>query len=227
MVQFRDGVVRGVQWVNDDRLVFTVVDFSEGSGRPNGAPSLFAVDPDGKQLLQLVRRQGLPFITDGRVKDRMLEWNHRLLRVPQPKGDQANEEMLIAEMSKGEPYTQYPTWLNTRTGRARYADVNAPAGAVGWMTDGQGEARVVFTRSKDREAAFWRAPGQTDWERLYESDLLDPPCQGLPTHAERGALRVAVQQIAAWRTLVTDGNGPGRPASRRRRQRPLGLPKVE
>ena len=43
------------------------------------------------------------------------------------------------------------------------------------MTDGQGEARVVFTRSKDREAAFWRAPGQTDWERLDESDLLDPP----------------------------------------------------
>ena len=101
VVQFRDGVVRGVQWVNDDRLVFTVVDFSEGSGRPNGAPGLFVVDPDGRQLLQLVRRQGLPFITDGRVNDRMLELNHRLLRVPQPKGDQANEEVLIAEMSKG------------------------------------------------------------------------------------------------------------------------------
>ena len=128
VVQFRDGDVRGVQWVNDDRLVFTVVDFSEGSGRPNGAPGLFAVDPDGRQLSQLVRRQGLPFITDGRVNDRILnglEWNHRLLRVPQSKGDQANEEVLIAEMSKGEPYTQYPKWLNTRTGRARSADLNA------------------------------------------------------------------------------------------------------
>ena len=74
VVQFRDGDVRGVQWVNDDRLVFTVVDFSEGSGRPNGAPGLFAVDSDGRQLSQLVRRQGLPFITDGRVNHRMLEW---------------------------------------------------------------------------------------------------------------------------------------------------------
>ena len=177
VVQYRDGDVRGVQWVNDERLVFTVVDFSEGSGRPNGAPGLYAINADGSQLLPLVRRQGLPFITNGPINDRLLDWNHVLLRVPQVKIGQANEEILIAEVSKGESRTQNPKWLNTRTGRTRSADFNPPPDAVGWMTDGQGEARVVFTRSKDRQAAYWRGPGQTDWERLYESGLLNAPFQ--------------------------------------------------
>jgi acetyl esterase/lipase len=176
-VQFRDGDVRGVHWVNDERLVFSVVDFSDGSGRPNGAPGLFAVNPDGSQLLQLVRRQGLPPISNGPIGDRALEWNHLLLRVPQPRDGQANEEVLIAEVSKSEARTQYPKWLNTRTGRTRSAEFNPPPDAVGWMTDSHGEARVAFTHNKDRQAAYWRAPGQSEWERLYESDLLHVPFQ--------------------------------------------------
>jgi dipeptidyl aminopeptidase/acylaminoacyl peptidase len=176
-LQFQDGDVRGVQWVNEDRLVFTVVDFSEGSGRPNGAPGLFAVNPDGSQMVQLVRRNGRPFVTDGRVIDRALGWNHRLLRVPQPRNGQANEEVLVAEVSKDERHTLFPMWLNTRTGRTRSTDFNPPPNAVGWMTDGQGDARVVFTRSEDRQAAYWRAPGKSAWEQLYESGLLETPFQ--------------------------------------------------
>jgi acetyl esterase/lipase len=177
ILQFRDGDVRGVHWVNDDRLVFTVEDYSEGSGRPNGAPGLFAVDPDGSQLVQLVRREGRPFVTVGHVVDRTLEWNHGLLRVPQPRSGQANEEVLVAEVSKDERRTLYPKWLNTRTGRTRSTDFNPPPNPVGWMTDGQGDARVVFTRSGDRQAAYWRAPGKSAWEQLYESSLLETPFQ--------------------------------------------------
>ena len=175
ILQFQDGDVRGVQWVNDDRLVFTIQDFSEGSGRPNGAPGLFAVNSDGSEIKRLVRRQGRPMVTDGRVTDLALDWNHRLLRVPQGKSGQTNETVLIGEFSRDEPYVVYPKWLNTRTGRTRPADFNPPPNPVGWMTDGQGDARVVFTRSKDRQAAYWRAPGQSDWEQLYESGLLESP----------------------------------------------------
>src|SRR5438034_1804316 len=99
IVQFQDGDVRGVQWVNDDRLIFSVVDFSEGSGRPNGAPGLFAINPDGSQMARLVRRQGRPFVSDGQAIDRALDWNHRLLRVPQPKSGQTNEDVLVVEFS--------------------------------------------------------------------------------------------------------------------------------
>ena len=175
IVLFQDGDVEGVQWVNDDRLVFSVVDYSEGSGRPNGAPGLFAVNSDGSKMVRLVRRQGRPFVSDGQAIDRALDWNHRLLGVPQPKNGQANEDVLVVEFSINEPHTEYPKWLNTRTGRTRPTDFNPPPNPVGWMTDSQGDARIVFTRSKDRQAAYWRAPGQTDWEQLYESGLLETP----------------------------------------------------
>jgi acetyl esterase/lipase len=176
-VQFRDADVRDVYWVNDDRLIFSAVDFSEGSGRPNGAPGLYAINPDGSQMVQLVRRQGRPFVTNGHYVDRALEWNHRLLRVPGSKKGQANEDILVAEFSTDERHIQYPKWLNTRTGRTRPAEFNPPPDPVGWMMDGQGEARVVFTRTKDRQAAYWRAPGKTDWEKLYDSGLLETPFQ--------------------------------------------------
>jgi dipeptidyl aminopeptidase/acylaminoacyl peptidase len=176
-VQFRDADVRDVHWVNDDRLIFSAVDFSEGSGRPNGAPGLYAINPDGSQMVQLVRRQGRPFVTNGHYVDRALDWNHRLLRVPGPKKGQANEDILVVEFSTDERHIQYPKWLNTRTGRTRPAEFNPPPDPVGWMMDGQGEARVVFTRTKDRQAAYWRAPGKTDWEKLYDGDLLETPFQ--------------------------------------------------
>lgn len=65
IVQFRDGDVEDVYWVNDERLVFGVVDYSEGSGQPNGAPGLFAVNPDGSDMLRLVRRQAACFHREG------------------------------------------------------------------------------------------------------------------------------------------------------------------
>ena len=175
VAQFTDGDVWHVQWVNEDRLVFGVLDLSDGSGRPNGAPGLFAVNADGSQFRQLVRRMGRPFVTNGEATDRQLDWNHRLLRVPAPRPGASNEEVLVVEFSLDEAHIETPLWLNTRNGRSRDADSEAPAHAVGWLADSRGEPRVAFTLHKGRQAAFWRAPGAKGWAQLYESDLLTQP----------------------------------------------------
>lgn len=172
--QFRDGDVSQVHWVNDDRLLFSVVDLSDGSGRPNGAPGLFAVDPNGENMRLLVRRQGRPFITDGR-EDRTLDWNHRLLRVPRPQSGAANEEVLIANVSLDEHHYQRPLWLNTRTGRTRSTGVDIPPDTVGWLTDGRGELRVALTAHAGRRGALWRTPGAQAWQPLFDSGVLDQP----------------------------------------------------
>ncbi|MBW8845213.1 MAG: S9 family peptidase [Burkholderiales bacterium] len=174
-VQFADGDVWRAHWVNDGRLIFSVVDLSDGSGRPNGAPGLYAVNPDGSQLRQLVRRMGRPFISDGSRDDRLLEWNHRLLTVPKPRAGEANEEVLITEFSLDERHIETPLWLNTRTGRTRSTGVDMPRDTVGWVTDGRGELRVALTLHEGRRGALWRGPGQQDWQPLYESGLLDAP----------------------------------------------------
>ncbi|RZI98436.1 MAG: S9 family peptidase, partial [Rubrivivax sp.] len=173
--QFDDGDIWRVQWVNEDRLVFGVLDLKDGSGRPSGAPGLFAVNADGSQFRQLVRRMLKPFFTNGDVDDRLLDWNHRLLSVPAPSSGPGGDEVLIIHIATDQTGIETPMWLNTRNGRSRSAHFDAPPHTVGWRVDSRGEPRVAFTQHKDRQAAHWRAPGAKGWTQLYESDLLSQP----------------------------------------------------
>lgn len=188
VAQFNDGDVWHVQWVNEDRLVFGVLDLSDGSGRPNGAPGLFAVNADGSQFRQLVRRMGKPFVTNGDVDERLLDWNHRLLGVPAPQPGASSDEVLIAEFTTDEAHLETPMWLNTRSGRHRDADFDAPPHTVGWLADSRGEPRVAFTRFKGHQAAFWRRTGK-DWSQLYDSDLITVPF-GITAADDSGQLYV-------------------------------------
>lgn len=172
--QFVDVDVRDVAWVNEERLVFSATDYSEGSGRPDGAPGLFAVNPDGSEARELVKRKKR-IVSYGADLGRALEWNHRLLRVPVPRPGEPNEEVLVGELGlrgAGRPLV-HPRWLNVRTGRSRSTGFDAPSDAVGWLFDSRGDARVVFTQREQRQAAYWRGPGRSDWQLLVEGELLD------------------------------------------------------
>ncbi|CAM3863771.1 prolyl oligopeptidase family serine peptidase [Roseateles saccharophilus] len=189
VAQFADGDVWRVQWVDEDRLVFGVVDSSEGSGRST-APGLFAVNADGSKLRQLVRRMYKPFINNGDTDDeRLLDWNHWLLSVPTPRAAAANGEVLVAHVALDDEHVQTPMWLNTRTGRSRDAYFDPPAHTVHWLVDAHGEPRVAFTQYKGRQAAYWHAPGATGWSQLYDSDLLAVPF-GIVATDDAGGLYV-------------------------------------
>ncbi len=181
IVQFSDADVTGVQWVNDGRLLFGAIDLANGLGKVDAAPGLFAVNPDGKRILQLVRRRGTPWLTDGSSREERLDWQHRLLRVPAAALEQAgkpstvNEEVLLAHFTVDERRLLTPIWINTRTGLTRTVDVKAPANSVHWLTDSRGELRVAVTRQEGRQAAWWRAPGASSWKQLYESALISTP----------------------------------------------------
>jgi len=201
--QFSDGDIWDLQWLNDNRLVFRLHDATKGSGRSTRAPGLFAVNPDGSQLRQLVRRDWGPVITNGTERnDRLLDWNHRLLRVPVPRAGETNEEVLIAWFAVDDRRTETPLWLNTRTGRTRPTAVTAPPNTVRWLADGRGELRVAFTRHLGRIGALWRAPGRQDWQPLYESGLLDVPF-GIEAVDDAGQLYVTHAGGKAGETVLS------------------------
>ncbi|MBI3349318.1 MAG: S9 family peptidase [Burkholderiales bacterium] len=175
VARFSDGDIHNARWVDDERLVYGVVDTFDGSARYSGAPGLFAVNADGSKFRQLVRRQWKPVVSDGSSDDRLLEWNHRVITVPRLVTGGKNDEVLVAEFSTGDDGTETPKWLNTRTGLTRYVDFVEPVGTVGWLADSRGELRVAFTRQQGRRAALWRAPGSKTWTKLFESDLLSVP----------------------------------------------------
>ena len=175
VARFQDGDVHGARWVDDERLVYGVVDTFDGSARYSGAPGLFAVNADGSKFRQLVRRQWKPVITDGTLNERLLDWNHRVLAVPRLPAGGKNDEVLVAEFSIGDDGTETPKWLNTRSGLTRNVDFVEPDDTVNWLADSRGELRVAFTHRQGRQAALWRAPGSKTWTPLYESDLLSVP----------------------------------------------------
>jgi len=176
IVQFADGDVTNVQWVNDDRLVFSALDFAEGSGRARGAWGLFAVNADGSKRIQLVRRFGSRTVRDP-ASGGLLDWNHVLLSTPLQREGSTSDEVLVGRFTINERRTLTPLWLDTLTGRTRGTDFKLPTDTVHLLTDPHGEARVAFTRQEDREAAFWRAPGSEDWQPLYDSALGHAPFQ--------------------------------------------------
>ena len=48
VVQFSSVDIRTFNWFGDDRLLFTVIDYSEGSVRPDGARDLYSVKANGE-----------------------------------------------------------------------------------------------------------------------------------------------------------------------------------
>ncbi len=202
VARFQDGDVHDVHWVDDERLVYGVVDLFNGSARYSGAPGLYAVNADGSKFRQLVRRQWKPVISDGSLNDRLLDWHHRLLKVPRLPAGAGSDEVLLAEFSPGaDDDTETLKWINTRTGLTRSVDFKEPANTVGWLADSRGEARVAFTRREGRQAALWRAPGSKTWTTLYESDLMSAPF-AIQAVDDAGGLYVSVHEGQAGQATL-------------------------
>lgn len=175
---FSDADVTRFDWVGDNRLIYSVLDLEAGSGDDAlFAPGLYAANPDGSATLQLVGRQGKPFVTFGNAVDHTLPWNNILLSVPVQQAGVNPDEVVIGELSFADNDIKsiLPKWLNIRTGRIRAMDLGAPAGAVDWMFDSKGQARVATTRVDGRSAIYWRGPGETQWRKLMESEFLTQP----------------------------------------------------
>ena len=165
VAQFGDADVRTFAWVNDERLVFNIVELDAGSGDQRWAPGLFSVGVDGAAPRLLVRT-GKDFVVGNASGARPpLEWYHRLLAVPVGGGD----EVVVGK-------TQYsgdrdvtavlPLRLNVVTGRVQSLARGMPDGVTRWWFDPQGEPRVGEAQHAGQVTVHWRAPGSDAWQVL-------------------------------------------------------------
>jgi len=163
-----------IQWVNDKRLLFSVTDLALASGEGRPAPGLFAINADGSEQVELVRRFGVPVnVQVGGKAGRILNWNHYLLRVPTSGEGALPDEVLMAGVDQAGYHT--PLWLNTRTAAKRTPAGELPGDVTQWMADARGELRVAFTLKGEKRTALWRAPGRDDWRPLYETGANEAP----------------------------------------------------
>ena len=201
--QFSDADVGSFSWVDDERIVYNVLDLQAGGAEDDRTgPGLFAVNFDGSEPLQLIEREGRPVISEaGSIlsnRTRTLPWNHTVLQVPQAGEDARGaraDEIIVGEFRGwGKDLESItPLWLNTRTGATRRFDApGRPLGVVRWWFTQQGEPRLVLTREKDRLVYHWFAPegaGGRRWKPISEGTLLDTP----PPPAWVGANELYVQ----------------------------------
>ncbi len=193
VAHFSDVDIGRVWWVGDDWLVFDVVDLQVGSGERRIAPGLFSIARSGERLRQLVKLRGRGFIVAPEPGvDRRLEYNHRMLGVPQ--GSQ--REIVIAELdldSQGHITGERPFLLNVESGRVRWIEMGqgVPESVLDWVLDAAGQPRVAVTRKDGRTRVHVREnPGENQsekqpeklaekerdrWRLLLDADSLEMP----------------------------------------------------
>jgi dipeptidyl aminopeptidase/acylaminoacyl peptidase len=171
---FADSDVVQPRWVNDDRLVFSVVDFQSIAGEPR-APGLFAVDRDGKTPPRsLVRRAfateevyGVVSSRGSRISEPGLSQNHQLLRTLK---DGSNDVILVRSdyNDEGEYSGSALVRLDTTTGVAKVISQGAPGGAVRWLVDAKGQPRAMLAQRDRKSLLYWRALDGSSWRALAQ-----------------------------------------------------------
>lgn len=170
-VRFADADVQSFYWVNDDRMIFDLVDLEGGSGDQRFASGLYSVRPDGSELFQLIRSYGKGHISrTARIRD-ALDWDHELLDVPIGNG---NEVIVGQYMRDGgrDLVSIRAKRLNVENGSTSLLSFGAPPNARRWWFDPAGEPRVVVAADGNYDTIHWRAPGQDEWVQLARFESL-------------------------------------------------------
>ncbi len=176
---FVDTDIHAFDWVNDDRLVFSLSDGGEAvaNRRPGG---LYAVDRDGRDLRMLVRREWnlvTDTVTSARVQE--LTPNHVLLRTL--RGGTADVMIVRTDFdaSRRNPVGSTLMRLDTRTGRTRLVDTGWARQAWRWWAGPAGQPVALEARQGDQREIWWRSQTAGDWVMIDRGPLFGSQSDGL------------------------------------------------
>ncbi len=174
VARYADIDVEEFHWVNDDLLVYTVTDRTLGGGDQRYAQGLFSVRADGSERRQWVKLHNA-LVTAARLGSArdLLEWNHRLLWVPQKDG---NTEVILERYefnARREVERVIPLALDLTTRATRSLAMNAPDDVTQWWFAPNGEARVIGSNRSGVTRYFRRGTEPDTWMQFAEFDTLD------------------------------------------------------
>lgn len=171
--RFSDADVFSFQWVNDDLMVFDLADRTLGGGDQRRAPGLFSVRADGTEMRPLVRMRD-DFIVAGRVDEKVLDWDHSLLQVPQTGGSSVIVGRRVRNSTR-DLQEILPITLDVRTSQTRTLSLGAPADSRYWWFDATGRAWLVASVRDGRTTFHWRAEENGPWKAIASADSLNVP----------------------------------------------------
>ncbi len=154
------------EWVNDDRLVFGVVDLQSGLGEQQRGGGLYAVNRDGRYfriLAPTIQAQ----INRG---ERVLRYT-QLLSLP---NDGSDDVLVITNEPNARSWDVYR--INTGTARRELKSFDKPGDdIVTWVADRRGVVRAAVELEKGTTyRVFWRPDQEAKWVLLAETNHRDP-----------------------------------------------------
>ncbi len=166
---YADADIQGVEWVNDDRLVFHLSDPDRPAATYRGA-GVFTVSASGGELPRALVRPQWKSVSEGTaIVSRTLQPNHLLEAVLR---DGSNDVVLAEYVVAANDELQYVNLkrVDTTTGLTRSLSQGAPAGAVHWTLDQAGQARVVTIEQGDKESEYWKPTVTSAWTKIGEGE---------------------------------------------------------
>lgn len=171
---FRESDVKSVAWVNDDRLVYTLIDLQRPVAEQLGA-GLFAVNRDAKGYRELspveMRDNAL-----GRPKgDRALSYAYRATRFYGTFRPAQGDDIIVESTERNERYPDLFR-MDTKTGRKTLITESRPGDVVDWVIDRNYVARAAVTtadrfnadKDKLKQTVWYRESASAPWRKVVE-----------------------------------------------------------
>lgn len=173
IARFSDADIRSVAWVNDRRLVMSLIDLQAPLGE-QVLGGLYAIDADGSDFVFLVGR-GRDVESTGHAAIRPLRGNHALFALL----DDGSDDIVVQRfnfLEHGEdPGSTTLLRLNTITRATRTLAPDAPPNVGTWVLDRTGQPRSAVSNSfEGRVRTYYREPNSDAWVLINESDGFDP-----------------------------------------------------
>lgn len=170
-VRFDDADVVSPRWVNDDRLIFSVIDLQSGGGDQRFSRGLYVVRRDGSGFFQVIANQ----ISSALMRPRNVPLSsyHVLLAVPPGGGD----EIIVGERrydQRGDLQAINAKRFNVVTHSTESLSYGRPDNVVRWLFDPEGEARLVVAQHDGQTQIYWRAADKNEWTLLAKFASLYP-----------------------------------------------------
>jgi dipeptidyl aminopeptidase/acylaminoacyl peptidase len=188
---FPDVDIDDISWVNDQRILFNVVDLQRGFAEQD-ARGVAMVKPDGSDLSLVIgssRRATYRTIT-----------GHGVLHISGTGGD----EIIVGEShwnNRGELVRVIPRRLNIETGKLTLLSHGLREDPTYWMFDAQGEPRVAISVAEGRTRILHRSGPDAEWQLLAEHASLAPPFE-LEFIDAQGALYVSTADGAGGTAVL-------------------------
>ncbi len=149
-------------WVNDDRIAFSVLDLQSGLGEQLGG-GLFAFNRDGSDFRTLAPTLKAVINSNSFVYRYTLP--HTFLR-------DGSDDIIVLNNDNNARFPDIYR-MNTKTGRKTPLYGDKPGDVVRWVVDRNGEVRgaVTMERGGLMNRAYWRASGDAKWVQMGEFAL--------------------------------------------------------